>query len=384
MTAVRTGAAARELVLLALRALTDEDARGALAVASADAAVDWPAVCRVAEAERVAPLLYQALGKQPGVPAAAASRWRDAYLGSARRNLIFRHELEGVLRSFDRAGIPVLVLKGAALAETVYSNIAVRPMGDVDLLVHRADRSRALAALAACGFAAPHVDARDDANAAFENECFMFKPGHTQTAVELHWSLFDSPYYQYALRMDWFWDTAEGVTIADTRARMLGPEAQVLHLCGHLRLHHGGGELLWLHDIAQLVTSWRARIDWSVVLERAQRFDLVLSLQDVLGRVAVDWGAPIPGAVLQRLQALHASPREARVFGWLTEPNRSVVRRLYVDLASLPSWSRRLVFAWINLFPSAAYMQQRYGIRHPLLVPFYYPYRWLRALAGAR
>jgi hypothetical protein len=87
---------------------------------------------------------------------------------------------------------------------------------------------------------------------------------------------------------------------------------------------------------------------------------------------------------LQRLQALQPSPREARVFGWLTEPDRSVARRLWVDLASLPSWSRRLAFAWINLFPSAAYMRHRYGIRHPLLVPLYYPYRWLRALAGAR
>jgi hypothetical protein len=29
-------------------------------------------------------------------------------------------------------------------------------------------------------------------------------------------------------------------------------------------------------------------------------------------------------------------------------------------------------------------MHQRYHISHPLLLPFYYPYRWLRGLRGVR
>jgi hypothetical protein len=196
--------------------------------------------------------------------------------------------------------------------------------------------------------------------------------------------LFDSPYYQYAMPMDWFWETAEPAEIAGRRARMLGPTAQVLHLCGHLRLHHSGRELRWLHDVAQLIATQGARIDWPVVLDRARQFDLVLSLRDVLDRVAADWGAAVPGAVLQRLHGLVPSRRERRVFRWLTQPDRSVARRLWVDLLTLPGWSPRLAFAWLNLIPSAAYMRQRYGIRHPVFVPLYYPYRWLRALRGAR
>jgi hypothetical protein len=228
------------------------------------------------------------------------------------------------------------------------------------------------------------VERRDGVDTAFECESIVYKDGITKTPVELHWSLFDSPYYQYALPMDWFWSTAEPVRLADTRALMLGPEGQVLHLCGHLRLHHGGDDLLWLHDIAQLVTVWGARIDWSVVLDRARRFDLIISLREVLGRAAIDWGVPIPSAVLDKLQAMVPSRREERVVRWLTEPERSVARRLWVDLATMPSWPRRLAFAWNNLVPSAAYMRQRYAIRHPLLVPLYYPYRWLRAVRGAR
>ena len=46
----------------------------------------------------------------------------------------------------------------------------------------------------------------------------------------------------------------------------------------------------------------------------------------------------------------------------------------------LSRWSERLGYAWTHLFPSAAYMRQRYDIPHPLLLPLYYPYRWFRGL----
>ena len=373
-----------ELVCLALRTLCDADAACALAVAVGDPGVDWKAVCRLADAERVAPLLSRALRPLPTVPAEVARRLRDAHHRAAASNLLLRRELTGVLQALDGAGIPALVLKGAALAETVYPNIALRPMQDLDLLLWQRDLPRALATLAGLGFAADRVEARTGTGAAYENEWHLHKQRGRKTTIEIHWSLFDSPHYQSALAMDWFWDTADTAMIADTPARMLGPEAQLLHLCGHLRLHHRGDELLWLYDVAQVIAAWHARIDWRSLLEQACRFDLVLSLRDVLGRVAVDWHAPVPDAVLHQLRALQPSRREARVFAWLTQPDRSVAQRLLVDLASLQSWPRRLAFAMINLFPSADYMRQRYRIRHPVLTPFYYPYRWLRALRGAR
>jgi len=46
-------------------------------------------------------------------------------------------ELGQLLRSLKDRGVEVIVLKGAALAETVWKNIALRPMADMDLLVDR-------------------------------------------------------------------------------------------------------------------------------------------------------------------------------------------------------------------------------------------------------
>ena len=43
----------------------------------------------------------------------------------------------------------------------------------------------------------------------------------------------------------------------------LAPAVVALHMAGPWP-----DSTLWLHDIAQLVSAWGARIDWSVVLER--------------------------------------------------------------------------------------------------------------------
>ena len=66
-----------------------------------------------------------------------------ATYGTAVRNIQLYGELIRALRTLRDAGIPAIVLKGAALVDTIYPSIAHRPTGDIDLLVRRADRDRA-------------------------------------------------------------------------------------------------------------------------------------------------------------------------------------------------------------------------------------------------
>jgi hypothetical protein len=56
--------------------------------------------------------------------------------------------------------------------------------------------------------------------------------------------------------------------------------------------------------------------------------------------------------------------------------------RLLLDARAINSWPERAKFIYHNLVPSAAYMEQRYQIKHPSLRPFYYFYRWLIGLYG--
>lgn len=342
--------------------------------------VGWETLIEIGRAERLLPLVYHRVRKKAIVPPAIESDLHRAYLESAARATIQLHRLEEVVDALGRAAVAVILLKGAALGQTVYPSPALRPMGDLDLLVRQDDAAAGLRALEELGYKPARVETRRGELLAYENELLLERPGQKGPCVELHWSLLDSPYYQRRLPAEWFWETALPLSVGGTRALTLGPEGQVLHLSAHLQLHHLGEGLIWFHDVSEVIAFHQARLDWDQLLAVAHESDLVIPLQQVLPRVAQEWAAPIPSAVLMRLQGLRPSRHEARIHARLTGPDQGVGARFWTDLASTAGWRARLRFAWINLFPSSAYMRHRYGIGHPLLVPLYYPYRWFLGL----
>ena len=365
-----------------LRLRLDPTRREAVDNAARGLADDWEAVGATIEAERIGPLLHQTVAAVVAPP--LGEQLHRSYHATAFRNLLLLRELGTCLRALTAAAVPVIVLKGAALIETVYGNLALRPMGDVDLLVHGPDLAAARRTLDGLGYEARRIETHPGALSEYENEVAFCKPGRFDTWVDVHWGLFDSPYYQDRIAMDWFWESARPAAVGDEPALVLGPEALLIHLCGHLALHHMHTGLLWWHDVAAVLAAYVDEIDWPALLARTQEYGLLLPVGAVLSRAADEWGAAIPADVLHALCSLPARPAEQRIFTELTAAQRSPRQRLWSDLASMSDWRQRLRFARTNLFPSAAYMRRRYAIAHPLLIPFYYPYRWLRGALDRR
>lgn len=346
--------------------------------------LDWDALRQVTCIEGLAPLLYPILRGQDVVPSPLEQELRNAYYRTAGRNTLLLRELGDVLRRLAAKSVAVIVLKGAALAETVYGDIAVRPMSDLDLLIRQQDLPVTRQVLAALGYTPVGVEMRTGFTVKFGKAELLFKPGLVDIHVDLHWRLGGCIYYQRAFPMDWFWETALPAQIGGAPARVLGCEAQLLHLCAHLLQHYQNRHrLLWLHDVAEVIAFYQAEIDWEQLLAQAQVHNLVLPVQQTLTRVADEWHAPIPSDVQERLRVLHPSHDERWIFTCITAKQWAVARRFWADLVSIPGWQRRLRYAWDRFFPSPAYMQHRYHIPHPLLVPLYYPYRWLSGLRRA-
>ena len=376
---------------LCLRGRWEPAALDAASTQSAWSHIDWPAVCHVAQCEGLAPLLYQITRVKDlaaDLPPAVDAELRRAYLGTARRNAILFNELERLLPALAAAEVPVLLLKGAALAQVIYGNIALRPMADLDLLVREKDVPTALRVFLTLGYGItpPLV---------YRSEVMLHRQVQAEKAlVELHWSPFVPPYYQYSGLIDWVWDTALPVAgdLGTGSTWVLGPEAQLLHLCGHIQLHHANEEAkqLWFHDIAEVIAHYRDTIHWDETLARAEEYDLVLPMQRIVARVIKEYWCPspagcqlpVPARVLERLSVLRPSPGEQRLHAMLETGSLTGINRLWVDLVTLPGPKARLQFGWRNLFPPADYVRACYHIPNRLQVALYYPYRWLLVLRG--
>jgi hypothetical protein len=124
----------------------------------------WENLVDKAEYHGLAPLLeptISALARD--MPAAIPNDVRRAFVALARRHrraaVIRERCIDELLTAFATASIPVILLKGAALAHLVYPAPKLRPMADIDVLIDSADLEGAIRTVCDIGysFAPRHV-----------------------------------------------------------------------------------------------------------------------------------------------------------------------------------------------------------------------------------
>ncbi|MBI4246695.1 MAG: nucleotidyltransferase family protein, partial [Candidatus Rokubacteria bacterium] len=267
--------------------------------------------------ERLGPLAHVALdGAVPGPAAAFATAVAADYYAAARRYVAFAGRLGEVLAAFQAAGVPVLVLKGMALAEPLYGNPALRPMDDIDALVRRSDVARARAALEALGYQAPASFAHEVHHRAASMFARAGRAGGPPARLDLHWDLVDAKSSPVAWRWaDGVWDRARPAALGEGAMRVLAPTDALLHACVHLTVNHGLQGLVWRLDIAMMARAWRDAIDWDAVVQAARDARLAGIVYAALRCTEATLDAAIPAAVLARLRP--RTPRARGLERWL-------------------------------------------------------------------
>ena len=216
--------------------------------------VSWGQLRDAALRHGVAPLLYLQLKERGAddIPDPLLRSLEEQYFASLARSTLIYHELGAILELFRSEGLQVILLKGAALAGTVYPNIALRPMGDVDLLIRVPDLPRVQEMLITQGYAF-YPDRAREFDRSFGRAKMFTRQTPYPLSIDLHWRLLEWPRGQPAtLLTEWLWGRAVERRVAGIPALVLSPEAQILHLTSHLAKHRWQ-RLLWFHDIAQVL-----------------------------------------------------------------------------------------------------------------------------------
>jgi hypothetical protein len=338
--------------------------------------VPWPAVAALAREQDVAHLLYlPACRLTTALPPAVYQDLREAYLRSAALNSLRYRELERIQLLFMDLGVPTLLLKGAALAVTLYRNLALRPMGDLDLAVPHdrvPDCRRALIALA---YRPTEIEERPGSHRAHRSEQVYMPPPPFRSPVAVHWQPFDFPYYLHRLPAEWFWNNTGLSEINGLPVQLLSAPANLLYLSAHLALHHRFHGLQWHVDLAWLIHANRSSLDWQHIASQAQEFELALALRTALDRLAGLWPSLELDVPRRLLASIQPAPGEQRIFRLLTAEPRTSFLDFASDIAGLPSSAARLRFVLANTFPQGPYMRSRYPVHHRWQLPVWYAYR---------
>lgn len=241
------------------------------------AGVNWVAARSAAWRHGLIPLADEFCRRTDEVPADFKSLIRMDYLSMVARSTYLGTVLQRVLLALHDAEVPVIILKGPALAESVYPNPMLRPFSDLDLLCHEDDWLTVHRILAGMGYESePRIETPPPK--AWQRKAYYhmqyFKSSKSEM-VEIHFDV-----WQNGLRPklgDRFWDRAASTVIASVSSRVLSVEDQFLHLCVHLH-QHGYSRLIWFTDLYLLLQRFADAIDWSYVATSARAEGVELSL----------------------------------------------------------------------------------------------------------
>ncbi|MBW3625290.1 MAG: nucleotidyltransferase family protein, partial [Armatimonadetes bacterium] len=220
----------------------------------AAAVTDWPAFTEKTLQAKFAPLVFSRLSEldlRRTIPRPLFMRLAAAQVaadGAARR---FLAERDRILGTFAEAGISALPLKGCALADTLYGDPSLRPMGDLDLLLRNEGFDAAMSTLSGFGYRTDGVDPR--------GETFFYHPEH-HLFIDAHTAL--DPSGRFRIPVEELWDAAAPLPRSPQGGGNSPPEWQTLsvqHHVAHGLLHaarHRLDSLGPLVDVTWLAARW--------------------------------------------------------------------------------------------------------------------------------
>jgi len=304
-----------QVLLLRAALLDDEPARAAWR--EWRSAVDLDAVD--AASFRVLPLAWHNL-QGSGVDDPGLERCRGIYRHTWSKNQLVLHRTAPALEALRAAGIPLLVLKGAALAHLVYPTPGTRPMNDVDVLVPACRAAEARAILEGAGWR-PTLELPASAVP------FLHALGYSDGAgaeIDLHWrALWEArPGAE-----DPFWAHARPLRLAGIDMSTLSPTDHLFHVAVHGLRWSEVPPIHWVADAGRILHS--APVDWDRLVALARRARLSLQLGEALEVLRDAIGLPIPDGAVDRLRALPSTAGE-RLEMWALGKPPSLTRGLWL------------------------------------------------------
>jgi len=348
----------------------------------------WEKLVDIADSQRVAPLLLWSFNNSNQttrnlVPETIHKRLLLLYIDTTRRNLHLFRELEQFSGLLNQQSIKTVVLKGAALANSVYEDNGLRPMADIDLLIPREKLSTAVELANSIGFYDPYPEAGPGLKGILSHHVYLRKEEPSPVQMELHHTLVGGDAFRYNVLMDWFFTQVEPFSLLNlekdkkySNVFKLTPTAQILFSAAHITLQHGltASPLIWFYDLDRICRVDSDRINWDVLLEKAGEFHWDSSLSIALHQTREKFNTPIPEETLRQLYPENAH-RYSSLIDLKAKPSRTRMQAEWKKIISL-NWVGRLRLLTALIFPSPAYMRYRYKFDESWKLPFFYFYRW--------
>lgn len=267
-------------------------------------AVDWNFVVEASIHHRVAGLVYHNLNEietNQNIPFDILSKLKQYYEQTTSKNLGLWKEFCRIQEALRRAKIEPIPIKGIILTHTLYHNLGLRPIIDIDILVRERDVSKTEEIISQIGYKKWTHTTKDYYRSHHCDVTYYLKRDLPDLSIvlDIHWN-FVIPRPR---RIDFtnVWGRAKKKLINHTEVLLLSPEDTLFCLCLHLRRHIRDLLLKHICDISELLILYKDRFDWDYVVSKARGNRMRFTLYFALFSAKELLGTEVPEVVLNGL-----------------------------------------------------------------------------------
>jgi putative nucleotidyltransferase-like protein len=246
---------------------------------------DWERLLEYLRSHWIGPALYWHIRQLPDAcrpPDSCMHTLHHLWLDAEVQTIRAGQQIRRVVEALEAVGIPVLLLKGPALARRVYPSPAMRQGSDIDLLIHYEDMERGEAVMAALGYTCPVKTAAQSPYSAHHQNFYPGRAGEP-FVIEMHWQLDCGFGLAPENLVDAVFSRSIRVASDDVTFSTLSVEDHLLYQSFHMACQHcSSTRLSWISDIALLSRQIPDIAGWEHLLSLSVERNCRLSLESAV------------------------------------------------------------------------------------------------------
>lgn len=265
-----------------------------------------------------------------------------------------------LLEAAHAAGIPALIMKGTALAYSLYAEPAHRRRGDTDLLIRPGDCAQMREVLSKLGWVQ-----QGQPRLAQEDWAAPSRSGFTH-ALDLHWAVSNAPAIAEGLAVEDFFISKQELPQLGTHAYAPSPVHQLLQASINQASHKlegmgdgpadllEGRRLIWACDYHLIARDFDSA-QWDELIERALVARLAGTLRKGLALAADTLGTDVPSYVMDALQR---GATDDRAIAYFDAP--SAAKRFAADIKASKGIAAKAHVTKVHMMATPELLHARY------------------------
>ncbi|MFT4594455.1 MAG: hypothetical protein ACI8VL_001187 [Bacteroidia bacterium] len=349
---------------------------------------DWKCFVQRSIGTYLAPIMHVNMGLlNASIPEKVKDALCNSYNQVLVRNIRLYESYKVVLNQLTEAEVKCIPMKGIYLAESVYRDIGLRHLSDIDLLVKSADADKVCEIMMAQNWEVKKSKPRSK----FEAEQFkhahpftFFKNGVT---VELHTHLYNRN-QRASITEEQLWMNANEEPFLEDQIYQFNNEMLLQHFCLHLYKHLIGSEtkLVSFCDIRELISKRDKSLNWGTFRLLCEEYGCHNEVAQTLYLCRSYWRVQIPEAFFENTSPDQMVEDKFLMFlnGKAKNHAQTVENNVNKSLKMLSSitgaWGK-MQFAIGLIFPTSEFMYRHFQLTKKTLLLPYYILRFLQLIA---